>query len=345
MAQINKPSEYFNTVLYTGNDASNRAITGYNFSPDLVWHKSRSNPYNHYLFDKVRGVGKSLFSNLTSAEDTSSFTTSFNSFDSDGFTVTQVGGIEMNQNAVTYANWGWKANGAGVSNTDGSITSTVSANTTSGFSIVSFTAPASGNFTVGHGLSSPPEMIIIKNRDISQAWYVLHKDLSSFTDRYLILNGTNAEITYSMMSQTPSNSLLYLKVGATADANNNHIIYCFNSVKGYSKFGSYVGNGNADGTFVYTGFKPAMVIAKRTNSTGNWRIRDNKRSPNNVITDVLYPNSSSATITEDDHDFLSNGFKVRTTGPENNASGGTFIYMAFAENPLVGTNNIPTTAR
>ena len=343
MAQINKPSEYFNTVLYTGTGSSGNAITGVGFQPDFLWIKNRTSISGHVLMDVIRGISSGLSSNGTNAENIGSY---LNSFDTDGFNIAATG-VAMNSSGNNFASWNWLANGAGSANTDGSISSTVSANTTSGFSIVSFTAPASGNFTVGHGLSSPPEMIIIKNRDISQAWYVLHKDLSSFTDRYLILHGTSAEITYSMMSQTPSNSLLYLTVGATADANNNHIIYCFNSVKGYSKFGSYTGNGSADGTFVYTGFKPAFCIIKRTDSAGySWATYDSTRYPENKSTiPALWSNLSDAEGSYSTIDFLSNGFKIRETSATINASGGTYIYMAFAENPLVGTNNIPTTAR
>jgi hypothetical protein len=347
MAQINKSSEYFNTVLYTGNDASNRAITGYNFSPDLVWHKSRSNPYNHYLFDKVRGVGKSLFSNLTSAEDTSSFTTSFNSFDSDGFTVTQVGGIEMNQNAVTYANWGWKANGAGVSNTDGTITSTVSANTTSGFSIVSYTGNGS-NATVGHGLGVAPKMIIAKCLDNAKHWLVFHNSLD--TNKNLYLNLTNTEDTPSPEIYRKGSFTDNVFAIGTHDRINassqSMVAYCFAEKKGFSKFGSYTGNGNADGTFIYTGFKPAFVMFKNTSSALFWQIHDSARDSFNEVQKRLAPNSSDAEGSGSiPIDFLSNGIKLRTTATTWNESGSNFIYMAFAENPLVGTNNIPTTAR
>jgi hypothetical protein len=350
MAQINKPSEYFNTKLYTGDDASNRAITGYNFSPDLVWHKSRSNPYNHYLFDKVRGVGKSLFSNLTSAEDTSSFTTSFNSFDSDGFTVTQVGGIEMNQNAVTYANWGWKANGAGVSNTDGSITSTVSANTTSGFSIVTFTSTGSTS-TIGHGLGSAPAMIIGKRRDSTSTWTVGHQSLG--WTKFLRLEDTTAVGTETGWWNNTNPTSTVFTHGTNWSA-GTWVAYCFAEKKGFSKFGSYTGNGSADGTFVYTGFKPAWTLIKRTDSAtgGSWILFDNKRGANvinpvDVVMSASNNQSESDWGTTYDCDYLSNGFKWRYDGTAgyNNTSGGTYIYMAFAQNPLVGSNGVPCTAR
>jgi hypothetical protein len=344
MAQINKPSEYFNTKLYTGDDASNRAITGYNFSPDLVWHKSRSNPYNHYLFDKVRGVGKSLFSNLTSAEDTSSFTTSFNSFDSDGFTVTQVGGIEMNQNAVTYANWGWKANGAGVSNTDGSITSTVSANTTSGFSIVTFTSTGSTS-TIGHGLGSAPAMIIGKRRDSTSTWTVGHQSLG--WTKFLRLEDTTAVGTETGWWNNTNPTSTVFTHGTNWSA-GTWVAYCFAEKKGFSKFGSYTGNGNADGTFVYTGFKPAFIMSKSYTNTESWIMKDVARDTFNPVEKNLAANSTNSESTwgtEYDIDILSNGFKMRDASGQTNGNGFGFIYMVFAENPLVGTNNIPTTAR
>jgi len=343
MAQINKPNEYFNTVLYTGN-GSTQSVTGVNFQPDWSWLKCRSTAYNHRLYDSVRGALKNLISNSTAAEATAD--NGLSAFNSDGFTVTE-GGDAYNSSGQTYVGWNWLAGGTASSNTDGSITSTVSANTTSGFSIVSFTAPASGNFTVGHGLSSPPEMIIIKNRDISQSWYVLHKDLTSFTDRYLRLQTTSAEITYPMMSQTPSTTLLYLIVGATADASNNHIMYCFNSVKGYSKIGSYTGNRSTDGTFIYTGFKPAFVMVKRSDGgTSGWYTLDSARNTFNVVQNRIEPNTSNTESTGlNIFDFVSNGFKLRDSDTAWNVNGGTYIYIAFAENPLVGTNNIPTTVR
>lgn len=341
---INKPNLYFNTVTYTGDGASNRAITGYNFSPDLVWHKSRSNSYNHYLFDKVRGVAKTLFSNSTSAEDTSSFTTSFNSFDSDGFTVTQVGGIEMNQNAVTYANWGWKANGAGVSNTAGTISSTVSANTTAGFSIVSYTGNGTAGATVGHGLGSIPKMVIIKCRTSTPSWQV-------WGDGYtrLSLNNTDGDLGNNGMTRGTSTFSLPSGINDWNGSGLTYIAYCWSEVKGFSKFGSYTGNGSTDGTFVYTGFKPAFVLTKVINSAEQWYMWDNKRDTFNPQLKYLLPNGSfteTASYSSGILDFVSNGFKFRNgTGTYWNGSGSNYIYMAFAEQPLVGTNNVPATAR
>jgi hypothetical protein len=345
---INKPSLYFNTALYTGN-GSTQTVTGVGFQPDFTWLKERSAAGNHKLADVIRGTTKYLSSNLTDAEDTTG--SGIQSWNSDGFSLSNA--TDINDNGTTYASWNWKANGVGSANTAGTISSTVSANTTAGFSIVSYTGNGSSSATVGHGLGVAPSMIILKARAGTNAannWFIYHKNLSSNNNLMFTTAAQAGTGTFSSgVIATPTSSTIGFTAGSSVvnvnESGTTFVAYCFADVKGFSKFGSYTGNGSTDGTFVYTGFKPAMVIAKRTDSTGNWRIRDNKRSANNVITDVLYPNTTGSTITEDDHDFLSNGFKVRTTGPENNASGGTFIYMAFAESPLVGTNNVPATAR
>jgi len=343
---INKSSDYFNTKLYTGDGTAigsgGQAITGVGFQPDFTWIKERSSTSPHKLLDAVRGVTKELESNLTNAESTQA--ESLASFNSDGFTVGSNGAV--NENSQTYASWNWLANGTGSANTDGTISSTVSANTTAGFSVVSYTGNATAGSTIGHGLGSAPSMIIAKRRSAVENWGVYHKSMGA--SKYINLDTTTAEqsSTSRWNGTEPTSSVFSVNTHASVNGSGDtYIAYCFAEKTGYSKFGSYTGNGNADGTFVYTGFKPAMVIAKRTDSTGNWRIRDNKRPEYNVIDKVLRPNTSEAEITEDNHDFLSNGFKVRTTGPENNASGGTFIYMAFAEAPLVGSNNVPCTAR
>ena len=341
---INKPTDYFNGLTYSGNNTATAYNNGLDMSTNggWVWLKTRSATGDHGLFDSVRGINKRFSSNNTAVEDTlaSNGVTSFNST---GFSL---GTTAYNDTPYTFMSWSWIAGGTGVSNTVGTRTSTVSANTTSDFSIVSYTGNQTAGATIGHGLGVKPDFMIVKLRsgDVAEP-FVYHKSLGA--TKALKWNTTDAPITNTTVWNDTEPTSTVFSVGTSNNVNHVYplIAYCFAEVKGYSKFGSYTGNGSTDGPFIYTGFKPAMVIAKRTDSTGNWRIRDNKRSPNNVITDVLYPNSSSATITEDDHDFLSNGFKVRTTGPENNASGGTFIYMAFAEQPLVGTNNVPATAR
>ena len=337
---IDKPSSYFNTVLYTGNGTTN-AITGVGFKPDFVWLKSRSNAYGHAVYDNVRGATKYLYPNLTNAEATNS--TTLQSFDTDGFTL----GANENSNqtsGITAVSWNWLGANTTASNNSGTITSTVSANTTSGFSIVSFTGNATAGATVGHGLGVAPSMIIIKNRSISNYWGIYHKSITA--SNILVLNATDASASSDLWNYTTPTSSVFTLGNVGPNASGNSIIaYCFAEIKGYSRFGSYTGNGSTDGPFIYTGFKPAFLIAKRTSSTGNWRTRDNKRSNYNAVELVLNPNLTATDTTEDPHDFLSNGFKIRTSGPENNSSGGTFIYMAFAENPFVSSKGIPTTAR
>jgi hypothetical protein len=353
MAQINKPDLYFNTKLYTGNLSTNN-ITGVGFQPDLVWLKSRAQGTtgyngNHYLFDAVRGATNWIISNQTGAEANNA--SSLSSFDSDGFTL---GALDfINNNGDGFASWNWLAdNTSGSSNTDGSITSTVSANTTSGFSIVSFTVPSSGTFTVGHGLTVKPGLIITKGRGSADNWVVYHKSISSSNeDDYINLNTTDATSTITDIWGTaqPTSTVVGMNAGQTLIGSQNAIAYCFAEKKGFSKFGSYTGNGYADGTFVYTGFKPAWFLIKRTDTTSNWLLFDNKRAYSyNLISATLKPDTSGAEDTNGAYnnvDFISNGIKLRQSNGDLNASGGTYIYMAFAENPLVGTNNIPATAR
>jgi len=341
MAQINKPNEYFNTVLYTGNGSTGHAITGVGFQPDWLWIKERSSTSSHFIYDVIRGVNVKLSSNTTDADST--VADSMTSFDSDGFTVGNNGAT--NENGQTVVAWNWLASNTTASNTDGSITSTVSVNTTSGFSIVSYTGTGSVA-TVGHGLGVTPKIFIVKNRTSSNSWSVY----SSMTGNgnKLLLNTTDASSSSGNWNSTSPTSSVFTINGGSGEvgaSGNNYIAYCFADVKGFSKFGSYIGNGSTDGTFVYTGFKPAFIIVKRTDSTGSWLLMDNKRDTFNVCDAELLANDSFQETLATNLDILSNGFKLRTTGAEKNASGGSYIYMAFAENPLVGTNNIPATAR
>ena len=339
---INKSTEHFNTKLYTGNSSTN-AITGVGFQPDWVWMKNRGAGDSHYLFDAVRGVTKSLYSNNNSAEDTR--TNGLTAFGTDGFTLGNEG--DINGNGNNYASWNWKANGAGSANTDGSINSTVSANTTSGFSIVSYTG-SGANATVGHGLGSVPKMIIVKQYSSNggtQNWYVYHASLGNNKDLLLNLTNDASNTVTTWNNTTPTSSVFYL--GSGDGVNNNtvsYIAYCFAEKKGFSKFGSYTGNGNADGPFVYTGFKPAFLMVKRTDTADTWIMYDNKRigyNPNNYF---LQANSNAAESSSDRFDLLSNGFKPRYDWTPINASGGTYIFMAFGQS-IVGSNNIPATAR
>ena len=346
---IPKGSLYMNTKLYTGNGSTN-AITGVGFQPDWVWVKNRDIGTDApTIYDAVRGVTKRLQTSSTGAESTK--TNGLTAFNSDGYTAGSASAI--NANGSNIVSWNWKANGAGSSNTDGSVTATVSANQTSGFSVIKLTNPASGSYTVGHGLGVAPDMLIFKSLDGgAQSWFVLHKDLTTYTNTYLYLEENTAEYTYSMQTQVPTNSLLYLNSGGVGNGNSGLICYAFASKQGYSKFGSYVGNGNADGTFVYTGFSPAFVMFKMTSEAQNWGIYDNKRLGYNEVKNVLFPNLSNAENTDlAPIDLLSNGFKMRrdaSASDQNNKNGGTYIYMAFAENPFVatsGTSAIPVTAR
>jgi hypothetical protein len=353
---ISKPSLYFNTKLYTGNGTAigsgGQAITGVGFQPDWVWIKERSSTSPHKLLDAVRGVTKELESNLTNAESTQA--ESLASFNSDGFTVGSNGAV--NENSQTYASWNWKANGAGSANTDGSINSTVSANTTAGFSIVKYTG-AGGNgtgttSTVGHGLGAKPKMIIVKSLSNAWKWVVYHEDVTP-NNSHLQLNETAAVATSSYnFWNTSGHTTTTFGLGEQTDSNGNgvdFIAYCFAEKTGYSKFGSYTGNGNADGTFIYTGFKPAFVMIKNSTNAGlMWNIRDNKRETFNPNDTILYPNSNEVENAHgsNDVDFLSNGFKMRSTNGHTNGSysGNKYIYMAFGQS-LVGSNNVPCTAR
>mgnify|MGYP003656402420 CR=1 FL=1 len=347
---INNGSLFMNTKLYTGTGSSN-AITGVGFQPDWTWIKNRSQANsNHRITDAVRGVTKEIYSDLTAAEATN--TNGLTAFGSDGFTVGSNG--DYNNNGSAIASWNWKANGSGSANTDGDINSTVSANTTSGFSIVKYTGNATVS-TIGHGLGVAPKMIITKNLSRSDAWPVDCRQGNSGAGGIMYLNETGTLGAYGNTSPYPSTaptSTVY-SVGTAGNTNysgSNLIAYCFAEKTGFSKFGQYSGNSSNDGTFVYTGFKPALIIFKRADTgTGNWVMQDNKRSSSGGFNQnqyTLYSNTSSDEITDESAvDFLSNGFKFRNAITDNNANGSKYIYMAFAEAPLVGTNNIPANAR
>jgi hypothetical protein len=343
---IDKPDEYFNTKLYTGNNNVTQTITGVGFQPDLVWIKNRDNVENHYLFDAVRGSGAILNSSSTNAEADLPVNTK-PTIASDGFTLTSNGSNdELNFGTRTYVSWNWLANGAGVSNTAGSITSTVSANTTSGFSIVSYTGTGSAA-TVGHGLSSVPKMIIVKNRDGTQGWGVYHASLGN--TKYLQLNATAAEGTASTFWNNTTPTSLVFSIGTSGwmnDSSNKYIAYCFAEKKGFSKAFSYTGNGSADGVFTYCGFKPAFLLVKSTGAD-NWCMLDNKRDTFNVMDKRLFPHLSNAESTGVPTvvDFVSNGFKLRTSDSSFNLNGQSFIGFAIAEHPFTTSTGIPTTAR
>jgi len=350
-ASITKPGLHFNTITYSGNGSNPRTLTGVGFQPDWVWQKSRTGSNGHTLADAVRGANKTLGSDGNGAEITDKNDGHLDAFTSDGFTVGAGSSSDarVNDGSHTYVAWNWKANGAGSSNTDGSITSTVSVNTTAGFSIVTY--EASANATIGHGLGVKPAMVITKSRDDSTNWTVWHKNLTggNENDRYINLNQTSQDADYGNYWGTGGFTSSVFGVSNTGFHNNSNsmIAYCFAEKKGYSKFGTYTGNGNADGTFIYTGFAPAFVIMKRIDGGGAWYTLDNKRPTYNPKNKYISPNSSNAESTFTFWDFLSNGFKIRNNGAENNNSGGVYIYMAFAAEPLVANvgQGIPATAK
>ena len=343
-AAITKPSLHFNTKLYTGN-GSTQSITGVGFQPDMTWIKCRDTTNRwHFLFDSNRGANKRLVTNGDYVEST---TTSLTAFDSDGFSLANQ--TNVNDSGENIVSWNWKAGGTASANNDGSITSTVSVNTTAGFSIVKWSASA--NATIGHGLGQKPAMVITKSRDNATNWATWHQSLSGTEeDVGVSLNTTAAEASfYTDYWGTGGFTSSVFGVLNSGFHNNagEMIAYCFAEKKGYSKFGRYRGNANANGVFVYTGFKPAFFISKRVDAVKDWHIIDNKRSTSNVRAALLYPNLADAEATPTSCDFLSNGIKMRTANSFLNETGGQYIYMAFAENPFVanvGSNGIPATA-
>ena len=337
---IDKPSDYFNTKLYTGTGSS-LANTGVGFQPDLTWIKGRSGATEHVLTDSVRGVTKELSSNDAGVEET--VAQGLTAFGSDGFTVGTDG--SYNTSSATYAAWNFKANGAGSANTDGSQSATVSVNTTAGFSIVKFVnvTTATTN-TFGHGLSVAPKVIIMRSLDSAYNWDVYHHKIA--ISKRLILNSTSAESSSTYMNSTsPTNQVFTVKSDEFAN-NDDCIAYCFADVQGYSKVGgSYTGNGNADGTFVYTGQKSAFIMLKNTTRAASWLMFDNKRLGYNVDNNEVVANTSAAEETYDQLDFLSNGVIDRTNGTSINLNGDTYIYMCFASNPFTTSTGVPATAR
>jgi hypothetical protein len=331
------PSEHFNTVLYTGNGGTN-VITGVGFQSDWTWIKQRSNADSNVVFDAVRGVHKRLVTDATAAEaDWTSVDKGLDVFSSDGFTVKDdsSGNYSVNKNSGTFVAWNWKANGSGSSNTNGSITSTVSANTDAGFSIVGYTGTGGANITIGHGLSKAPEFIMIKNRDSAYDWRGYTE--TTGLDNYLRLNTNDAQTASSGVWGNPTSTVFQLGPHAFSQYNENgddYIAYCFHSVDGYSKVGSYTGNGNADGTFVYTGFGVRWILIKNASSSGEWMLFDNVRSTFNPIDKELYANTSDTEGTVDRGDLVSNGIKIRNTSASLNTSGNTYIYIAFASVPF-----------
>ena len=349
---IDDPSEYFGTTLYTGNETA-RAITfdgNSDLDVDWIWLKSRSASGNHHVYDTVRGTQKFLRTNLTNAEGTNGGTDGVTAFGSNGFTVGANTG--SNQSGVTFVGWGWKAGTSFTNDASstgiGSIDSAGSFNNDSGFSIVSYTGTGSAG-TIKHGLSTTPKMIIQKNRDETQPWWTYVESIGA--GGQLRLNATNAAGSdgATLWNSTAPTSSVF-SVGDNTGTNGSSdkcIAYCFADVKGYSKVsGSYVGNGNVNGSYIHLGFSPSLVIQKEYGASGEyWMMKDNKRETGNQTDANLYPNASNAEGDTNGIDLLSNGFKCRTSGAGSNGSGKLYIYMAWASNPFVTSTGVPTTAR
>ncbi|BAQ91547.1 hypothetical protein [uncultured Mediterranean phage uvMED] len=343
MAYISfQPHDYFDTKLYTGTgNALN--VTGLGFQPDWTFIYNYGGTYASALYDAVRGVTKHIESTGNSAEQTVANT--LTSFNSDGFTLGADTNSYVNRGSSpnTYASWNWKANGSGSSNTDGSVSATVSASATSGFSIVKYTNPSSGSpFTVGHGLGRPPKMIIVKNLSASQTWGVWHTGIGF--GKYLRLDSYTAEASANLVTATSNTTFsTYQDHHSTG---NELIAYCFADINGYQKASSFVGTGNTNGAFCYTGFLPKFVLYKKTTgSNSNWQLWDSARDPHNEAISAIHPDASAVPSTDEGIDILSNGFKIKGDQAHTNESGVTFIYYAVADVPLVSSNGVPATAR
>ena len=338
---INKSTDYFNTKLYTGNGSAGHSITGVGFQPDFVWAKQRGGASGHHLYDALRGVTKRIRSDTNGAETTAS--TGLTAFGTDGFTVGVDSGV--NSNGGTMASWNWKANGAGSANSDGATSSTVSANTTAGFSIVKYTGTGSQT-TVGHGLGVVPDMMIIRNLSSTEDWSVYHS--ANGAGYYQALNTTEASSSNNnRFNVAPTSSVFTVNTHHSVNkSGDNHIAYCFAGKTGFSKALSWTANNNNDGVFLYTGFAPSFFIFKTSNNTRDWVIVDNKRVGYNVISKNLRANNANTESNNDPNgvcDFLSNGIKFRTDSSDF-AGTASLIGFAFGQS-LVGSNNVPCTAR
>jgi len=366
MAQIDKPNLHFNTLLYTGNNTNPRTITGVGFQPDMVWKKERNAGFSigNMMYDVVRGLGVnkhiSTVSSAVQGDGNDAEFGYFTGLTSDGFSVAagSSGDDYVNDSSYNYVVWNWKAGGGqGSSNTSGTINTTyTSANTTAGFSICSWTGTGSAG-TIGHGLGAVPKLIIVKRLDSADTWWVRHDSLGN-NDAYLALNETNSSSTSGgsglWNSTAPTSSLF--SVGTNTGVNGSggsYVGYLFAEKKGYSKIGKYTGDGRSDGPFVYTGFKPAFVIGKKSNGNAdNWYLLDNKRIGYNEDNYWLYPNLNNSEYGSDQSnhtayhaDLLSNGFKIRSQDDMVNGNSNVYVFWAFAENPIVGSNKVPAVAR
>ena len=350
---IDDPSAHFHIQLFTGDDNADRLITNDanagDFRPDLLWLKNRSSVSSNCIFDSLRLASSEstvmLRTNNTNAEEDK--VDRFGGFETDGFTV-DGNDADTNADGDLFVAWQWKANGSGSSNTSGSINTTAtSANTTSKFSISTYTGTGS-NATIGHGLGVAPSFIWVKQRGGTTAQMVGHDKLSTGWTDYLTLHSTDPEYDDATMWQDtdPTSTVFSIGTDSTVNASSGtYVAYAFANVQGFSKFGSYTGNGNTDGAFVYTGLRPAWIMIKRTDTQDNWNIYDSKREGYNVDNDYVKANATTAEAADVDIDILSNGFKCRTADAAVNVSGATYVYATFAEAPFVNSNGVPCNAR
>ena len=339
---INKSTDYFNTVLYTGNGSAGNSITGVGFQPDFVWIKNRGNTESHAVFDAVRGVTKRIATNSSGGEETNANTVT--AFGTDGFTVGTNAGV--NGSGVSTVAWNWKMNGAGSSNSDGSVTTTVSVDSTAKMSIVKWTGTGSAA-TIGHGLGVTPDYIIVKCLDSGENWVVWSNAMAANQFVRLSTSASVGTDSYVWNNTLPTSSVFSVSSDNTTNKSGSGMVaYCFSNVKGFCKAGKYTGNGNADGTFIYTGFKPGFILTKLFNTgSEDWKLHDSKRPGSNLTNDFLQPSNNGAELDNSNQmDILSNGFKWRSNNTATNGNGNTIIYLAFAEEALVSSNNLPTTA-
>ena len=352
---IDKPGDYFNTIVYEGNEDNSgiQAQTGVGFQPDLVWVKNMEGAFGHIWVDSVRGVGQTLTSRSTAAEEDEAGTVEV--FGSDGFTVgqaSQAGGPAVNQDEKDHVAWCWKcetafSNDASATSV-GSIDSVGKVNTDAGFSIITYTGTGSAG-TIAHGLGVTPAWIVVKRRSATEHWQVYHaaNTAAPATD-YLQLSTDEATVDAATRwnDTNPTSTVFSVNTHASVNADGStYVAYCWAEKQGYSKFGGYTGNGNADGTFIYTGFRPAFLIYKNTNTADDWFLHDNRRQGYNDQNELLFADITQAESTVDRIRFCANGFKTLDSDKGVNKSGDTYVYMAIAEAPLVNSNGVPGNAR
>ena len=342
---IDDPRLHFSVNLWAGNGNSGRALTGFGHQPDFVWIKNRtSGSRSHILVDSVRGTGKILNVDLTAAESTENEDLSV--FGSDGITVGDSGNTNSSGN-TPIVGWSWKAGGSASNNTDGNKTISLSVNTTAGFSVGIYTGDGQDN-TIGHGLGAIPDWLMIKNRSSgSRKWQLWHKNLTG-TNKYLAIDRDDGELTDTASWDNTAHTNTVWNTYGSGEANQNgenFVCYAWTSIKGFSDFGSYKGTANADGPFIYTGFRPAWIMTKQINGSSSWIMHDNKRDPINPLDEFFTAEVSDAAGDLDSFDLCSNGFKIRTANGDRNSNGDDFVYWAFAESPLVNSEGIPNNAR